>query len=544
MQQTIQAKVCERLLTKASRLFTGTLEGRIIEILQNARRAGATEVNIINKDGTVIIYDNGSGIDDFTKLLHLGDSDWDDVMEHSEDPAVVGVFCLALRKVTICSGNRKICITEKTWTGEPIAVLGNADFIKGTTLVFKDELWDFETVEKQAVFSGMNVSVDGKQCSKESFCSEGAVDYPVLGCNIEVRQKRTLNDWHADLRHGYYYNDVLVNFHGQVITFKDSPVTDTELSFLVDMTGESTGIRLMLPARTQLIENEAFEQLKVAIEIEAYRFIQKQGSHKLPFKEYERAKKLGVILPEADPVFYAGLLHSDSPEPVRVMKPDDMPLSKCYRLGKNRENFCETDEANSHILAALGKFKDPFVPVSISHSYDGYSWADLPVISKVEVTAGKELGQQYVNSETLIATDSLQIAIHTSDKKVFKSDVLMAVLEETEENKNWGYLKVYVTPDARDQLCATDIWYHLGGWCDDGDTYDTQQYYFEKDLEIFWAGIIGPADYLRSKIRGCLSGIIKDWKKIIFAEDGTLTIFNKDGTETIYESARKNSTAT
>ena len=41
--QTIQATVNPRLLTKADRLFTGTLQGRIIEILQNARRAGATK---------------------------------------------------------------------------------------------------------------------------------------------------------------------------------------------------------------------------------------------------------------------------------------------------------------------------------------------------------------------------------------------------------------------------------------------------------------------------------------------------------------------
>ena len=40
--ETIQAKVNQRLLTKADRLFTGSLNGRIIEILQNARRAGAT----------------------------------------------------------------------------------------------------------------------------------------------------------------------------------------------------------------------------------------------------------------------------------------------------------------------------------------------------------------------------------------------------------------------------------------------------------------------------------------------------------------------
>jgi len=50
---TIQACVNPRLLKKADRLLTGTLNGRIIEILQNARRAGATKVVIANKDDSV-----------------------------------------------------------------------------------------------------------------------------------------------------------------------------------------------------------------------------------------------------------------------------------------------------------------------------------------------------------------------------------------------------------------------------------------------------------------------------------------------------------
>ena len=71
MQETICAKVSGRLLTKASRLFTGTLDGRIIEILQNSRRAGAMHVNVSNKDGFITVCDNGSGIDDFYGELDL-----------------------------------------------------------------------------------------------------------------------------------------------------------------------------------------------------------------------------------------------------------------------------------------------------------------------------------------------------------------------------------------------------------------------------------------------------------------------------------------
>ena len=108
--ETIQAQVSKRLLSKANRLFTGTLDGRIIEILQNARRAGATEVTITNEGGLVAVRDNGKGIDDFEKLLDLGGSGWDEKMEAGEDPAGVGLFSLAPREVTIISGNRKTII--------------------------------------------------------------------------------------------------------------------------------------------------------------------------------------------------------------------------------------------------------------------------------------------------------------------------------------------------------------------------------------------------------------------------------------------------
>ncbi|MCK4887013.1 MAG: hypothetical protein KAS96_06460 [Planctomycetes bacterium] len=542
--QTIQAKVSERLLTKASRLFTGTLDGRIIEILQNSRRAGATHVNIINKDGFITVCDNGSGIDDFSKLLHLGDSDWDDAMEKSEDPAGVGVFCLAPREVTICSGNRKVCITEKAWTDEPVKVVQNGESIKGTILVFGDDPWEFGTVEKHAVFSGLIVTVDRQQCGKEQFCSEDAADYPALGCKVEVCHKKTLNKWHTHFRHGYYSNDVLVNFHGQVISFTDSPVSDRELTFLVDMTGEATGIRLMLPARTQLIENKAFEELKAAIEIETYKFIQKQGSHKLPFKEYKRAKELGIDLPEAEPVFDVGLLYGENIEPIEITRPEDLPLSKCYRLSKDCEENSETDEANMHLLAATGKFKEPFVPVKIRPAYDGYNWANLPVVNKVEVTVGKEIGKQGIWSETLVAVDSLQIAVQTSDGKVFKSNVLMAVLDEPVEKRSWCCMNVYITLEARCQLSTTDIWFHLGGWNDEGDTWDTQKYQVEQELDQFWATIVGPAEYLRSKLRECLYGLVKDWKQIIFDDNEAITITYKDGTVKSYESPYKNSAAT
>ena len=159
----------------------------------------------------------------------------------------------------------------------------------------------------------------------------------------------------------------------------------------------------------------------------------------MPFAEYRRAAELGVMLPEAEPVFTVGLLSGDTPEPIEVTMPKDFPLARCYRFNENHRS-CETDEANAHLLAATGRFNEPFVPVTISRSYDGYSWADLSTIGKVEVTLGKELGRQGIWRETLVAVESLKIAVHTSDKKVFTSDVCMAVLEEPAKERNWRYI--------------------------------------------------------------------------------------------------------
>ena len=72
------------------------------------------------------------------------------------------------------------------------------------------------------------------------------------------------------------------------------------------------------------------------------------------------------------------------------------------------------------------------------------------------------------------------------------------------------------------------------------ESLDTQLYTFEQELKNFWATIFGPGEYLRSKIRECLWGVVKDWKKITYDEEETLSILYKDGTEKTYKSPHSN----
>ncbi|NOX59281.1 MAG: hypothetical protein GXP29_10540, partial [Planctomycetes bacterium] len=292
--QTIQAKVNPRLLTKANRLFTGTVTGRIIEILQNARRAGATKVFISNRDGVVSVHDNGDGVDDFATLLDMGGSGWDE-LDASEDPAGVGIFCLAPRRVTIRSRGKVAVIERDGWTGSPVNVSTDPKPRSGTVFEFEDAPWSKGTVEPYAVFSGLDVVVDGEPCAREDFVCKTASHHAALGCRIEVRDAADLNSWHRSFRCvGYQAASVLVNFYGQVVAFYCDGIGERDLHVLVDLTGEATNIRLMLPARTQLIENDAMAQLKDAIQMEAYRYILRRGHHTLPYEQYLDAARRGI----------------------------------------------------------------------------------------------------------------------------------------------------------------------------------------------------------------------------------------------------------
>lgn len=530
-EQTICAKVHPKLLTKADRLFTGTMEGRIIELLQNARRAGATEVHITNRDNLVIVEDNGCGIQDFQKLLDLGSNGWDEQIESGEDPAGVGLFSLAPREVTIRSGNAEVVITKDGWTGTPIAIKKTPDFVKGTRLEFTDEdPWTLETVEKHAVFAGIRVIVDGKYCHRMPFCGPGAALYEDIGCRIEVVSEisKYHGQWNSDT---YCYRKPLVNFHGQVVELDYWPGDRRHgVSILVDLI-QPTQIRLMLPARTCLVENEALKRLKEAIEIEYYHFFLHQKEHDLSYPEYLRAKELGIDLPEAKPKYLAGLVHDECDMVVEIAEPQNFRLADGYLcLETDLKDECAV--TNAHLLGALGTFKEkPFVPVLIESDFMGYSWTNLPKVAGVEITTGKELLRHSIQSGYLVCVESISITVHASDGKIFSSPVCMAVSFKKRKDKHccWTTETVYVTQDAKNQLNTVNIWYHLGGFDSEGDGWETQQDAIENALRDFWSELVGPYESLRQKLIDDTWHLGDKWIKLVLTREGTLEIFFKNG---------------
>jgi len=64
----------------------------VTELLQNARRAGATRIDITHDTATkrLCVRDDGHGIADFQKLLTFNESGWDEATTDQERPFGIG----------------------------------------------------------------------------------------------------------------------------------------------------------------------------------------------------------------------------------------------------------------------------------------------------------------------------------------------------------------------------------------------------------------------------------------------------------------------
>ena len=115
----------------------------ITELLQNARRAGATLIDIstADKDHTLIINDNGCGVSDFSKLMTLCDSGWGEAVQESDAPYGVGFLSAIMSSVefSVASKGQKLsAITADLLNGNVATLSVDSCAPKvGTTIVLK-----------------------------------------------------------------------------------------------------------------------------------------------------------------------------------------------------------------------------------------------------------------------------------------------------------------------------------------------------------------------------------------------------------------------
>lgn len=144
------------------------------EMMQNARRAGATLVQFsFSEEGTLVVVDNGKGIDDFQKLLTLSESGWDAELVVREHAFGQGFFSAlhSGKHVTVESRGRRIAFETEDILNFASVTEEQSDFIGGTRITLQGMTLPkknlVEALTRFAKGFPIDVTFEGKQLSRK-----------------------------------------------------------------------------------------------------------------------------------------------------------------------------------------------------------------------------------------------------------------------------------------------------------------------------------------------------------------------------------------
>ena len=264
----LRASINGLAMKKVTRFFNATTEAIIGEMLQNARRAGATKVQITTEAEAVTIRDDGVGIAEPGQLLEFGSSGWSDQRTRAEDPAGMGFFSLARRNAEVESwprngaGGWRISLEPKHFTGEAEASVtrcgaANRPLPSGTRVTFeqKGNLCGLRRneIRKLCRYYPIPVVMDDERLPREHFL-KGAV-YKETTDGVEIGVFRSTVAYGVHL--------TVVNFHGHVIGNQQPVVIEPlrgygratpEYWFTRVHVEHAPQLELVLPARNALLE--------------------------------------------------------------------------------------------------------------------------------------------------------------------------------------------------------------------------------------------------------------------------------------------------
>ena len=307
---TICGAVNAAILEKVDRLFRNDDAGVWTELLQNARRAGASRVDIAIEEPTpgrnqclVTVHDNGKGIDDFQALLTLGSSRWDGETQFKEDPAGMGFFSLCRSEVDVHSGKRSVTISPDVFLGKRRAqVRRTRAHVLGTRICFtrdSNKAALTAALERVTEFCPVEVRLDGRALERHDFLEGSLYRETIDGIEVGFATQFSWN-WGC-------HNDGNWNFYGArihqpfaaITGLLDSQDQEPRTIYARFNVLEAARVRLQLPDRRAIIQDASFHAFQRKARAAAYRFFQTQARHALPFQNWKEAKELGVTLPEA-----------------------------------------------------------------------------------------------------------------------------------------------------------------------------------------------------------------------------------------------------
>ncbi len=316
---TIRARVHDGAIDRVSRFFNASVADAAAELIQNARRSGATRLDVATEavpeaeacGGTVVtVTDDGFGIADPSVLLSFGESGWDAATAKREDPAGMGVYALSKRGCVISSRPATAGIAPMTgWRVEltPACFLGkqeariaaceDAPLPSGTAISFRA---DQGREGIKAAFAAaarhcpLAVTVNGEAVERKAFL-DGAVQIEHWrGLAFGVFNSRFTG-----------FNDPDLNFHGLTLSVC-LPSVDTidggtwSVRADVDACPE---LELVLPARREAVQTPFLDEMCKAARTAVYRAMRRADrTPALAFADYAAAHEARIDMPAAPAV--------------------------------------------------------------------------------------------------------------------------------------------------------------------------------------------------------------------------------------------------
>ena len=375
----VQARIHPRALGHMSRYFDATAASVFVELIQNARRAGATHVDIVADSADtaapddamiVTVWDNGRGILDPAVLLSFGETDWDGDLPRTERAAGMGIACLARRGCTVSSRPRtdssqpvagwRMTLERDHFLGKSAATAvpdPAAPTPCGTGVTFRatespDALK--EAAAHAARYAPLCVSFNGRELERRDFF-EGAIRTERWkGLTLAVIESPCLSNSSPDLNfHGLPYVQTL---NGAIWTVRAEA-------------GDCPELELVLPARRQAVENNFLARLREEARLAIYRALAPMDPPPpLAFEDHARAAAAAIELPEAPaelrPWVPPSAEAADDPPvgPFRPVAPDalvveyeaDPPATQPFYRAARRANLTPRLFAPDRRLAGYG----------------------------------------------------------------------------------------------------------------------------------------------------------------------------------------------
>ena len=321
--RTIRARIHESAVRRVTRTYAATLAEIFTELLQNARRAGATGVGISVEraaagenvpDGetqfAVAVADDGGGIADPAVLLSFGENGWSDDLVRREDAAGFGFASLARRGCAVSSRPRppdgetlpgwRVALSPEHFLAEVDAEVRTdeeAPFPHGTAISFvaSEALAAVRNAAENAarhyplpvVFHDRTGGEPGtlEELPRRAFLDGAVHAEPWRGLALGVFRDR---------RHGY--NDPDLNFFGLTLPVR-LPAIETvhggAWTVRADVM-DCPDLELVLPARKEAVENGFLMEMREAARLAVYRAMAADPDPRPAFEDWRRARAAGI----------------------------------------------------------------------------------------------------------------------------------------------------------------------------------------------------------------------------------------------------------